>query len=94
MRQAEAELKRYLYVNFYRAERVLAVRRRADALMRRMFARYMEDPGAMPQDWRRDLNWSDETRRARRVCDFIAGMTERFALIEHHRLFGEVAELR
>jgi dGTPase len=94
MRIAEGELKRYLYKHFYRAERVVAVRRRADALMRRMFARYMDDERAMPESWRLDLSWGDETRRARRVCDFIAGMTERFALIEYERLFGETAELR
>jgi dGTPase len=93
MAAAEAELKRYLYAHFYRAERVVAVRRRADRAISRLFRRYLEDDGALPEAWRADLP-REEARRARRVCDFIAGMTDRFALLEHERLFDERAELR
>jgi dGTPase len=93
MAAAEAELKRYLYAHFYRAERVVAVRRRADRAVARLFQRYLDDERALPEAWRADLP-AEEARRARRVCDFIAGMTDRFALLEHERLFDERAELR
>jgi dGTPase len=90
---AELVLKRHLYTHFYRAPRVMTVRRRADDVVRRLFARYLEDETALPPPWR--LGGAHEmARRARRACDFIAGMTDRFALLEYQRLFDAVAELR
>jgi dGTPase len=46
----------------------------------------MNDPGALPDDWRASAEGADEQKRARTVCDFIAGMTDRFAQLEHDRL--------
>jgi len=62
---------------------------------RRIFTRYLEAPTeSLPEAWRANLDPLDEAARARRVCDFVAGMTDRFALQEHARLFGSPAELR
>ena len=48
----------------------------------------------MPEEWRPDLDAADEARLARRVADYIAGMTDRYALQEHRRLFATTPVLR
>ena len=56
-------------------------------VLRDLFAAYVNDPAALPDDWR---DWSpagEATRHERRVCDFIAGMTDRYAVMRHRRLF-------
>ena len=50
-------------------------------------------PADMPEEWRQGLT-GDETRLARRVADYIAGMTDRFAILEHRRLFATTPDLR
>ena len=92
MAQAENELKTFLYQHMYRAGPVMAVRRRAEDAVSRLFARYMSDPQALPSTWQ--IADSDRASRARHVCDFVAGMTDRFALQEYVRLFDESADLR
>jgi len=94
MAARESEVKAFLFANLYRHESVLAVRREVAAVVRELFAGYMADPQRMPEEWRRGLDAADEARRARRVCDFIAGMTDRFAIEEHLRLFDRTPDLR
>ena len=48
----------------------------------------------MPEEWRTDLPVGDEQRIARRVADYIAGMTDRYAVLEHRRLFDATPDLR
>jgi dGTPase len=48
----------------------------------------------MPEEWRADLPKDDEARLARRVADYIAGMTDRYAILEHRRLFDVTPDLR
>ena len=67
------------------------MRDRADAIVRRLFAAYLADPSAMPPDWAARAEQGD---RARAVADYIAGMTDRFAIHEHARLFDGAADLR
>ncbi|MFA5901799.1 MAG: deoxyguanosinetriphosphate triphosphohydrolase, partial [Hyphomicrobium sp.] len=58
------------------------------------FGRYLEDPSAMAAAWYaagRDL---DARRRARLIADFVAGMTDRYAIAEHRRLFDDTPNLR
>ena len=93
MTAREKEVKSFLFANLYRHESVLAVRREVAAVVRELFAAYMDDPGKMPEEWRRGLDDADADRRARRVCDFIAGMTDRFAIEEHARLFDHTPDL-
>ena len=64
----------------------MRVREQADVIVRDLFRRFTADPGAMPQEWRAGLERADEARVARRVADYIAGMTDRYALDEHARL--------
>ena len=67
------------------------MRDKADAIVRRLFAAFMADPSAMPPDWALRAEAAD---RARAVADYIAGMTDRFAIHEHARLFDGPADLR
>lgn len=91
---ADRAIKDYLYPNMYRHPRILTVRRAADRVVRELFAHFMSAPDAMPSEWGADAASLDEPRRARRVADYIAGMTDNFALQEHRRIFGDTPELR
>jgi dGTPase len=66
----------------------------AAGVLRDLFARYSAHPGDLPAEWREGLDGLAEAARARRIADFIAGMTDRFALAEHARLFDSTPELR
>ena len=94
MRAADADIKRFLFANMYRHETVTAVRQQADTIVRDLFARFAADPGLMPEEWRRGLDTAPEDRRLRRIADYIAGMTDRYALLEHRRLFDVTPDLR
>jgi len=93
MAAAEKEVKRFLFARVYRHEDVLAVRRLVADVVRDLFARFMEDPGQMPEPWCTGAGELDERGRARRVCDYIAGMTDRYAIDEHRRLFDDTPDL-
>ncbi len=56
-------------------------------MVRALFDAYMNDPALLPQNWRADAHPSETARYARQVCDFFAGMTDRYALEQHKRLF-------
>jgi dGTPase len=91
---ADATIKTFLFAHMYRHPEVVAVRRDADAILRDLFRRFCAEPDAMPDEWRRGLTGADEARHARRVADYIAGMTDRYAVLEHRRLFDVTPELR
>jgi dGTPase len=55
--------------------------------VRDLFALLLKEPELLPEDWRADGSDADTMKTARRVADYIAGMTDRFALDEHSRLF-------
>jgi dGTPase len=90
-REAEAAIKQFLKLRMYRHERVMRVMRDAEQLVFDLFARYQSDPAAMPAEW---LPPEGEAEQARRIGNFIAGMTDRFALTEHQRLFDSTPDLR
>ncbi len=90
---ADASVKRFLYPHMYRHPRVMEVRQQADRIVRDLFRRLCENPDALPEEWRNNLP-DDESRRARRVSDYIAGMTDPYALTEHRRLFDDTPDLR
>ena len=92
LREADADIKRFLFANMYRHEQVKRVREKADLFVRRLFAAYVEDPRAMPPDWAVKAAEGGEAR-ARAVADYLAGMTDRFALGEYRRLFDPTAKL-
>jgi dGTPase len=59
-----------------------------------LFNRYDCDPEAMPAEWATGGERNDRFSRLRRIADFIAGMTDRYALVEHASLFDSTPELR
>ena len=88
MAAADAAIKAMLKVNVYRHRRVMDVMDKAESVLRRLFDRYFADPSTMPEAWRPPPG-DDLGRKARRVADFLAGMTDRYALGEYRRQFGE-----
>ena len=93
--EAEAAIKAFLKVRMYRHERVMRVMRDAEQLVFDLFARYQRDPTLLPAEWLPPENRAEsEAERARRIGNFIAGMTDRFALTEHQRLFDSTPDLR
>ena len=88
---ADREIKAFLFAHMYRHPQVQAVRVKADAIVRRLFSAYMSDPNAMPPGWAARADAGDP---ARAVADYIAGMTDRFAVHEHARLFDGPQDLR
>ena len=93
--EAETAIKAFLKVRMYRHERVMRVMRDAEQLVFDLFARYQSDPTLMPAEWLPPENRTEaEAERARRIGNFIAGMTDRFALTEHQRLFDSTPDLR
>jgi dGTPase len=87
-------LRRFLFANLYRHQRVMKVMTSAQGLVRDLVARYRSDPAALPEHWREAATSRDERRRLRLIGDFVAGMTDRFALGEHRRLFDASPDLR
>jgi dGTPase len=94
MAEADRAIKSFLQSHMYRHARVARVMREAEGVVRDLFAHYNAHPGDMPEEWAEGLSGADDGTRARRIADFIAGMTDRFALIEHGRLFDSTPELR
>jgi dGTPase len=88
---ADRDIKTFLFARMYRHPTVRSVRDKADAIIRRLFEAYLHDPSAMPKSWAAKAGQGED---ARAVADYIAGMTDRFAVHEHARLFDASAELR
>ena len=92
--QAEAEIKAFLKVRMYRHSRVMRVMGEAETIVADLFARYQRVPGDLPPEWLPHDGSESESMGARRIGNFIAGMTDRFALTEHQRLFDSTPDLR
>ncbi|TIL33023.1 deoxyguanosinetriphosphate triphosphohydrolase [Mesorhizobium sp.] len=89
----EEELKAFLYKHLYRHSEVVRVRNQAEQIVNDLFEVYFADPRAMPDGWREGLDRADDRIKARSVADFLAGMTDTYALKEHRRLFDHTPEL-
>ena len=90
---AEKELKAFLYRNMYRADEVMRVRAKAETVVRDLFDAYLAEPREMPGGWREGLDRAEKHIKARYVADFLAGMTDTYAIKEHRRLFDHTPEL-
>ena len=87
MSDRETGLKAFLFDNLYRSHAVYTQAKLAEERVTELFTVLHENPRLLPEDWQRNLDLSDRLDTARRVTDYIAGMTDRFALAEFHRLF-------
>ena len=94
MAETDRAIKDFLYPRMYRHPRVMRIMGDAERVVCELFARYAAAPAANPADWVECADAGDEASRLRRIADFIAGMTDRYALIEHARLFHSTPELR
>ena len=92
--EAERAVKSFLERHMYRHARVQRVMNEAAGVVRDLFASYSAGPDDLPTEWREGLSGTSEAARMRRIADFIAGMTDRYALAEHARLFDSTPELR
>src|SRR4051812_45125108 len=95
---ADQAIKAFLHPRMYRHPRVMRVRAEADRIVHDLFERLTAQPGVMPDEWRAgladaDLGAPGEARIARRVADYIAGMTDGYAVQEHRRLFSATPDL-
>jgi dGTPase len=82
-----AQLRLFLMERMYRHWRVNRTRSQARRILAEMFQLFMAEPDVMPTEWFARSQKRDEAGRARVVCDYIAGMTDRFAIEEHRKLF-------
>ncbi|TDE40391.1 deoxyguanosinetriphosphate triphosphohydrolase [Antarcticimicrobium sediminis] len=86
-------IRAFLFRRMYRAPSVMKIRTEMAVVVEELFALFLSDPGLLPARWHPDLARAakaedGETAVARIVSDYIAGMTDRFALLEHARLLG------
>lgn len=82
-----AVLRRFLMERMYRHWKVNRTRSQARRILAEMFQLFMAEPDVLPAEWFARAQGRDEAGRARVVCDYIAGMTDRFAIEEHRKLF-------
>jgi dGTPase len=92
MAAADRAIKNFLFPRMYRHPRIMRIMADAEAVVRALFEGYRREPAELP--WRRQSETPDAPVPAREVADFIAGMTDRYALSEHMRLFDSTPELR
>ncbi|MEE9389265.1 MAG: deoxyguanosinetriphosphate triphosphohydrolase [Paracoccaceae bacterium] len=82
-------IKAFLFKRMYRAPSVMIERARVTKVIEGLFPLYLARPELLPDQWRGDVaDCADETELARMVLDYVAGMTDRFAIQEHERLLG------
>jgi dGTPase len=93
MAAREKELKAFLYARLYRHPQVMRVRADAERIVKDLFDAYFLDPRAMPEGWREGLDRAEDRIKARSVADFLAGMTDTYAMKEHRRLFDRTPDL-
>ena len=88
------ELRRFLFERLYHHPRVDNVMSGAQRIVRDLVTHYSQQPDALPGPWQAGFRAGDESRRLRLIGDFVAGMTDRYAIAEHRRLFDDTPELR
>ena len=87
----ERRLKRFMYERLYHHPEQLATAERARDVVARLFAAYEQDSTLLPAEWQAQLP-TEDPHRTRRIADFIAGMTDRYAIDQCARIYGKVPE--
>ncbi|HEY8126234.1 MAG TPA: deoxyguanosinetriphosphate triphosphohydrolase [Methylocystis sp.] len=88
MAEAQREIKKFLFANMYRHEKIMGIWERARDAISRLFPAFLERPEQMPAEWAAQAAALQGAERAVVVADYIAGMTDRYALGEVKRVFG------
>ena len=86
MRKDATELKRFLRQNLYRHYQVNRMRVKASKIVRELYQAFSAEPALLPPDYQDSTG--DQTRQVRMIADYIAGMTDRYAIREHRRIFS------
>ena len=88
-------ISKFLFRNMYRHRRLATIREEAERVVRNLFLEFIKAPGKLPGEWGRAAAYAkDADKAARIICDYIAGMTDLYALNEHRRLFDKTPDLR
>jgi dGTPase len=87
MSQRNRQLKDFLYNNLYRHHRVVRMAVKAERIISDLFQAYLREPAILPNHIQ---EWTEERGLERTICDYIAGMTDRFAVEEYQKLFDPV----
>jgi dGTPase len=87
-------LRDFLYSRMYNHAKVKGMQRQARRVVRELFAGLLERPGCLPPDWQARAGAPGDARTAEAIGDYIAGMTDRFALDEHDRLLQSTGRTR
>ena len=82
------QIREFLFTQMYRAPSVMEKRAEVTVVIRELFPLFLNDPSQLPENWHAELKDATKTVIARRVCDYISGMTDRYALLEYERIFG------
>lgn len=83
-------IREFLFTRMYRAPSVVEMRKRVTVVVKELFALFLKEPWHLPQEWRAELpEAGDQTALARHVADYLAGMTDRFALETHAKLTAQ-----
>lgn len=81
-------LRAFLYERMYKHYKVNRMRSQAKRILKELFELFMAEPETLPDLWRVDAEQAPDIRRARIVCDYLAGMTDAYAIELHRRLFS------
>lgn len=88
LRPSERVIRTFLFKNLYKSFKVNRVRIKAHRIVQDLYQTFMSHPETLPEEWQRRMAQGEgEKQKARVVADYIAGMTDRFAIDEHSRLF-------
>ena len=91
LQESEREFKRYMYEKLYFHPEQAETARKAKRVVAELFAAYSQEPVLMDEEWL-DAMPRHEPDRSRHIADYIAGMTDRFALSRHGEIFGRTPE--
>jgi dGTPase len=86
MRRDATELKRFLRANLYRHYKVNRMRVKASRIVRELYESFTAEPALLPPDYQ--VQGGDAAQQVRKIADYIAGMTDRYAIREHRRIFS------
>lgn len=87
MAKNDRELKQFLFPHMYKHYKLNRMTSKAKRVVRDLFELFLAEPGTLPDEWQVGAAGPGEAQTARQVADYIAGMTDRYALDEHRRLF-------
>ena len=88
LEEKQRALRAFLSKRMYNHYKVNRMRAHAKRMLGDLFGQFMNDPGTLPEPWQSRAREADEMGRARLVCDYVAGMTDTYAMDEHRRMFS------